>query len=44
MRKLVVLKIGEGDFEAGFPVTLAVGEEGKLLCVEVNERSPPAGS
>ncbi|NER37525.1 MAG: hypothetical protein F6J93_26780 [Oscillatoria sp. SIO1A7] len=41
MSKLVVFKIGEGGFEAGFPVSLTVGEEGSILCVEVNGRSPP---
>jgi hypothetical protein len=28
MGRLVVLKVGEGSFEGGFPVTLQIGEEG----------------
>jgi len=28
MEKLVVIRIGEGSFEQGFPVTLDIGEEG----------------
>lgn len=30
--KLVVLKLGQGDFERGFPVTLQIGSEGTPLC------------
>lgn len=41
MGKLVVLKLGEGSFELGFPVTLQIGEEGKLPNAEITGRLPP---
>jgi CHASE2 domain-containing sensor protein len=40
--KLVVLKLGEGRFDQGFPVTLQIGEEGDRPFVEVNGKLPPA--
>lgn len=42
MGKLVVLKLGEGSFEQGFPVTLQIGEEGKNPKVEITGKLPPA--
>ncbi len=33
--KLVVLKLGQGDFERGFPVTLQIGSEGTLPFAEI---------
>jgi CHASE2 domain-containing sensor protein len=41
MGKLVVLELGEGDFERGFPVTLQIGEEGKNPSVEVRGKLVP---
>ncbi len=40
MGKLVVLKLGDGSFEQGFPVTLQIGEEGRCPCVEITGRLP----
>ncbi len=40
MGKLVVLKLGDGSFEQGFPVTLQIGEEGKCPSVEITGRLP----
>ncbi len=40
MSKLVVLKLGDGSFEQGFPVTLQLGEEGKSPSVEIIGRLP----
>ncbi|PSP01845.1 MAG: hypothetical protein BRC51_12680, partial [Cyanobacteria bacterium SW_12_48_29] len=42
MGKLVVLKLGEGDFEQGFPVTLQIGQEGRNPSTEIKGRLPPA--
>ncbi|MBD2181068.1 CHASE2 domain-containing protein [Aerosakkonema funiforme] len=42
MGKLVVLKFGEGDWEAGFPVTLRIGAEGDRPLVELAGKLPPA--
>jgi CHASE2 domain-containing sensor protein len=39
--KLVVLIVGEGSFEQGFPVTLRLGEEGKNPSMEITGRLPP---
>jgi CHASE2 domain-containing sensor protein len=39
--KLVVLKIGEGTFEQGFPVTLQLGEDGKNPSLEITGKLPP---
>ena len=40
MGKLVVLKLGEGSFEHGFPVTLQIGEEGKRPSLEITGKLP----
>ncbi|WP_229423923.1 CHASE2 domain-containing protein [Moorena producens] len=40
--KLVVLKIGDGCFDKGFPVTLQIWEEGKRPLLEITGRLPPA--
>lgn len=42
MAKLVVLKLGNGDFQQGFPVTLQIGDEGKRPSTEIAGRLPPA--
>lgn len=43
MSKLVIFKIGKGDFEQGFPVTIEICEEGKLPYKEYrDEKLPPA--
>ncbi len=39
--KLVVLKIGDGSFDQGFPVTLQIWEEGKSPLLEITGRLPP---
>ncbi|MEM7555749.1 MAG: CHASE2 domain-containing protein [Cyanobacteria bacterium P01_A01_bin.84] len=41
MNKLVIIKIGEGNFESGFAVTLAIGVEGKLPEVEITGKLAP---
>ncbi|MGF1986384.1 MAG: hypothetical protein RMY62_000645 [Nostoc sp. ZfuVER08] len=41
MTKLVVLKFGKGTFEAGFPVTLQIGEENSRAETEVIGELPP---
>ncbi|WP_421654744.1 hypothetical protein [Leptothermofonsia sp. ETS-13] len=41
MNKLIVLKIGEGSFEQGFPVTFQVGEEGARPATEVTGKLLP---
>ena len=41
MGKLVVIKLGDGSFEQGFPVTLQLGEDGKNPSVEIQGRLPP---
>lgn len=41
MGKLVVLRIGEGSFEAGFPVTVQIGEEDDRPSVEIQGKLPP---
>ncbi len=38
MGKLVLLKLGEGSLEQGFPVTLQLGEEGRRPVVETRGR------
>jgi uncharacterized protein YjbI with pentapeptide repeats len=40
--KLVAIKIGKGDFEQGFPVTLQIGSEGSFHFLEVVGGLPPA--
>lgn len=42
MGKLVVLELGDGSFEQGFPVTLEVGEEDAHASTSVLGRLPPA--
>jgi CHASE2 domain-containing sensor protein len=42
MGKLVVLKFGDGSFEAGFTVTLQIGMDAKLPDIEITGRLPPA--
>lgn len=42
MSKLVTLKIGQGSFEQGFPVTLQIGEEGAHPTIELTGLLPPA--
>jgi CHASE2 domain-containing sensor protein len=39
--KLVVLRIGEGSFAAGFPVTVQIGEEADRPSVEIQGKLPP---
>ncbi len=41
MGKLVVLKLGEGSFEQGFPVTLQIGEEERYPSIEIIGKLPP---
>lgn len=41
MAKLVILKIGDGNFDRGFPVILQVGEEGFRPSIEVTGQLPP---
>ncbi|BAY79245.1 adenylate cyclase (plasmid) [Nostoc linckia NIES-25] len=40
--KLVVLKIGEGSFEQGFPVTIQIGDENARPIVEITGELPPS--
>lgn len=42
MNKLVVLKIGQGSFEQGFPATLQIGHEGHLPSLEMVATLPKA--
>ncbi|MDJ0737201.1 MAG: CHASE2 domain-containing protein [Nostocaceae cyanobacterium] len=41
MGKLVVLKIGEGNFDVGFPVTLQIGEDTHRASTETTGWLPP---
>ncbi len=41
MVKLVILKLGEGNFEQGFPVTLQIGNEDTRPTVEITGELPP---
>ncbi|MEH1909025.1 MAG: CHASE2 domain-containing protein [Nostoc sp.] len=41
MGKLVILKLGEGNFEQGFPVTLQIGDENVRPSVEIMGALPP---
>ncbi|MBD2096470.1 CHAT domain-containing protein [Trichocoleus sp. FACHB-591] len=41
MGKLVVFKLGAGDFERGFPVTLQIGVEGDRPSTEITGFLPP---
>jgi uncharacterized protein YjbI with pentapeptide repeats len=40
--KLVILKLGKGDFNAGFTVTLQIGSDGDRPSTEVQGELPPA--
>jgi len=40
--KLVVLKLGDGNFKQGFPVTLQIGADGDRPSTEITGRLPPA--
>lgn len=42
MGKLVILKLGGGNFEQGFPVTLQIGEEGSSPDAQLTGQLPPA--
>ncbi|NEP58117.1 MAG: CHASE2 domain-containing protein [Symploca sp. SIO2G7] len=42
MGKLVILKLGDGNFEQGFTVTLQMGEDGQLFSLEITGKLPPA--
>lgn len=42
MGKLVALKLGDGSFEQGFPVTWQIGEDGDRPSVEITGRLPSA--
>ncbi len=42
MGKLVVFKLGDGNFEQGFPVTLQIGEDGDRPSIELTGKLPPA--
>jgi CHASE2 domain-containing sensor protein len=41
MGKLVILKLGEGDFERGFPVILQIGDENARPSTEITGMLPP---
>ncbi|CAD5990419.1 Sensor protein Chase2 [Planktothrix tepida] len=41
MGKLVVIKIGSGSFEQGFPVTLYIGEDGANFHTSLDGNLPP---
>ncbi len=41
MGKLVVLKLGDGSFDLGFPVTLQIGEDGDRPFTEITGKLPP---
>jgi CHASE2 domain-containing sensor protein len=42
MNKLAILKVGEGSFQQGFPVTFQIGEEGARATIEVSGWLPAA--
>lgn len=42
MGKLVILKIGDGDFEKGFPVILEIAEDGCFPFTQITGRLPPS--
>ncbi|MFB2917902.1 CHASE2 domain-containing protein [Aerosakkonema funiforme] len=42
MGKLVILKLGEGNFDRGFSVILQIGAEGKQSSTEITGKLPPA--
>lgn len=41
MGKLVILKLGTGNFEQGFPVIMQIGDENTRPCVEITGELPP---
>jgi CHASE2 domain-containing sensor protein len=41
MAQLVIFKIGKGDFERGFPVTLQIGAENTFTQTEIKGKLPP---
>jgi len=41
MSKLVILKLGRGNFEQGFPITVQIGEEGLRPSAEFIGKLPP---
>ncbi len=41
MGKLVVLKLGEGDFDRGFPIIIQIGEEGSSVSSQDTGNLPP---
>ncbi|MEH2166395.1 MAG: CHASE2 domain-containing protein [Nostoc sp.] len=41
MDKLIILKLGEGNFEQGFTVTLQIGDENVRPTVEITGKLPP---
>lgn len=41
MGKLVILKLGEGDFEQGFSITLEIGDENTRPTTEITGKLPP---
>jgi len=41
VNKLVVFKIGAGNFPDGFPVTLQIGESGQIPTIEITRFLPP---
>ncbi|NEO31376.1 MAG: CHASE2 domain-containing protein [Symploca sp. SIO3C6] len=41
MGKLIILKLGEGDFEKGFPAILQIGDEHARPTVEITGKLPP---
>lgn len=41
MSKLVILKLGEGDFEKGFPIILQIGDENTRPNTEIIGKLPP---
>lgn len=42
MSKLVVLKLGDGSFDQGFPVTLQIGNDGDRPSLEITGKLPKA--
>ena len=41
MGKLVILKLGDGNFEEGFNVIMQLGEDGQLFSLEITGKLPP---
>ena len=42
MAKWVFFKLGDGDFEQGFPVTLQIWDDGSSPSLEITGKLPPA--